>query len=173
MGAGKKLLAALGIGATVAGIAVLAIRAKEAPPVSVTLEIIPGRVIGRGIAALPGTLREGMTGNIARVTITNNSVYAGTTVKAPWMFPCLINIVYGPSNYRVAGGLLGGNFALAAGETKSFDVPFDLPYGYSGAGTARAALYARPGDTEELASTPTLNITVEAAPITPAGGLSW
>lgn len=74
----------------------------------------------------PSPWVRGSSGNKVTVTVTNNSVYTGTTTKAPFTFNMLIQIQI-PDGNNVTWGSNLGSLYLAAGATGTYTFTFSIP----------------------------------------------
>ncbi len=114
-----------------------------------------GTIVARYAAATGAALVSGSVGNTAVVTLTNNSVYAGTSTKAPYTFVLAAKIL-------VAGSPVLDvlrSIPMGPGEKKTISLPFDIPAGVYGSGTAYAALMDQAA-AKVLASAVAASITV-------------
>ena len=126
-----------------------------------TVEIISGNFRICGIT--PSPLVAGSTGNKAVVTVTNTSVYAGTTIKAPFTFNVAINIQVPDGTTSTWGGNLGTLF-LAAGATGTYTWTFNIPSTATpGVGRAYAFLANPAVPLTAIASATPVAVTVNAA----------
>lgn len=160
----------------------------EGPGGTITLQIIPagGGVGYRGIGAIGTSLVEGSSGNQAIATITNTSVYTGTTQKAPYSFGVFVKVFKGtalPTDLGTAnvwvGGMLGGLYAqgpaVAVGAGATLVAPtilLTMLFGYSGPAVAIAEVYTTDMVTK-LGQSATTAITITAAGVTPGGTITW
>jgi len=92
----------------------------------------------------PAVLVAGSTGNKAKVTITNSSVYTGTSTPAPYTFKIRLQLI--------ANGVyllnINQNIAMTAGQTTTVEWLFDVPGAASGDWTATARLATTDGSTQ-------------------------
>ncbi len=171
----KNAVGILGLVAGIVGLGVL-FRSQKAQasgnsgPGSIAIKIIPAapRVAGRYAAAVGSNLVEGSTGNTALITLTNNTVYTGTTTKAPYTFTLVARIMVGSTKVLEASQVV----AMGAGETKTVSFSFNVPYGANGSGIANASLFDNTG-TQSLATSSPIGLTVSPASVTPAGTISY
>lgn len=182
MSKGTKTLLVVG---AAAGLGYLAYRASQqpAPPQEglgpggrITLQIIPadGGVGYGGIGAIPTSVMEGSTGNQAVVTVTNTSVYAGSTTKAPYTFGLQLQVAWADNTIiQVLPGVVGTltPLALAASATGSVTWSFTIPYGRSGAARATAILYPTAGGSGLAQAV--ADFTVTSVTVTPGGTITW
>jgi hypothetical protein len=126
-----------------------------------TVEIISGNFRICGVT--PSPLVVGSTGNKAVVTVTNTSVYAGTTTKAPFTFNVAITIQVPDGTTSTWGDNLGTLF-LAAGATGTYTWTFNIPSTATpGVGRAYAFLANPAVPLTAIASATPVAVTVNAA----------
>lgn len=162
----------LGLGVVALGGWLLFGKKTPAPPVpeegGPTLVIIPGEPYYSGAPdgyanITPSPLVVGTTGNKAIVTVTNNSVYAGTAIKAP----CTFKIYYAIQVPDGTANMVYGEqtIAFAKDEQKTVTFTFNVPAtGYLGVGKAYVYL-KNPADPNPFAylAMATIAVTVNAA----------
>ena len=164
----RNMKVALGIGAAAVLGWLLFFRKGTAgkaatPDATVRFSILPAGYSGE-YGAIP-TLAEGTTGNQAVVTVKNNSVYTGTTIKAPFTFNVAINIQVPDGTTSTWGGNLG-TLALAADATGTYTFTFSIPYGTPNTGPGKGyAFLANPA----VPLTAIASATPVAVTVTPAG----
>jgi len=128
-----------------------------------TVEIISSNF--RISSVTPSPLIEGSTGNKAVVTVKNESVYTGTTIKAPYTFDVAITIQIPDGSLPTWGNHLG-TLSLAAGATGTYTWTFSIPSGaVAGAGRAYASIYETGGANpfNSLGNATPVAVTVNAA----------
>jgi len=141
------------------------------PAGEVRLTIVPAGAVGMRVGSLPASVVEGSLGNMAVISITNNSVYAGTTVKAPYTFGIRMRMQTGaslPSDVF----LITEAMACLAGETKTRGVMFSVPFGMIGPLRCDATLFKTDGVSILADATPVF-VPITYSGITPGGTITW
>jgi hypothetical protein len=147
---GKVLVGVAGL----AGLGALvynATKTKAATPpgagATLSLRIVPATRLagryGRSYPALsPTQLVEGSIGNQLQATVTNTSVYTGTSIKAPYTFDVYVFIQVNGVMLLQATQVV----PLAASAVQTLSWSFNIPYGAgaTGAGSVYAELFDDP-----------------------------
>ncbi len=173
----KGVLALLGIGALVGGIVALTRKpgGGGGQDTSLQLVIIPAQTrFGRSVAAIaPGTLLAGSNGNVATVSITNGTVYAGTLVPAPYSFHVRVSITVHTVTPDIPELVLDKNdiVQFAPGETKTISWAFNVPLNAATPYAGLARLMT--GDDLTLIVSAVANGTVLGSAVTPGGTITF
>ncbi len=115
--------------------------------------------ISGGISGVTATLAAGTTGNVARVTVTNTSVYEDTTEPAPYTFQLNVSVGSWLSQVQTV--------EMAPAEVKTIEFPFDIPLSEP-SGNYMATATLKTTDTTTIISGPVgVNGTVTARAIIP------
>ncbi len=163
----------LGLGALVGGVFFLTRKKKDGggDGDNLSLVIIPAGIssmIGAEIGAMPSSLQAGSKGNIARLTVTNTTVYTGTTVLAPYTF-------------KVHGAVWSGapiflsisqDLSMAPGETQTLDFLFDVPITATGQYQATAFLN-QTNDVNPASPQVNMRGNITSAAVTPSGTVTF
>ncbi|MDO8700537.1 MAG: hypothetical protein Q7J56_02675 [Deltaproteobacteria bacterium] len=178
----KGILALIGIGALVA--VVVALNKEQAGADggggggdnSISLVIIPAGMarVGEGFGAItPVTLQANSVGNTAQVTITNNTVYIGTTVQAPYTFNVKVSITVHTNAPDIPVLVLNidEQVSFAPGETKPLSWSFSVPVNAASPWAALARMLTT--DKATLVNSATATGTVQGLGVTPGGTISF
>jgi len=137
-----------------------------------TLTIIPAHLYAaRSFPAVaPATLLAGSNGNTMQVTITNNTVYTGTTTKAPYTFKLHGQLVaYGQIVVNADQSV-----ALGPGEVKNISWTFGVPLAWASSDNyAATAWLASTDDLTPIGTQVQVIGAITPAPVTPGGSISF
>lgn len=136
------------------------------------LTIIPAHLYAERSfpAVAPATLLAGSNGNTMLVTITNNTVYTGTTTKAPYTFKVHAQLVA----YSQIVVNADQSVALGPGEVKTVSWTFGVPLVWVNSDNyAATAWLASTDDLSPIGSQIQVIGAITPAAVTPGGSISF